>query len=81
MSSCREQGLQFRFRRSGDGQDGGEEIWQLPTGNAITTGQLAPGTYTATVDATDGSGLGSTVVSETVRCAWTSVMVPGEEPS
>ncbi len=41
---------------AGSGQDGGEEIWQLPTGNAITTGQLAPGTYTATVDATDGSG-------------------------
>jgi hypothetical protein len=40
----------------GSGDSGGEEIWQLPTDKAITTGQLAPGTYTATVDATDGSG-------------------------
>lgn len=40
----------------GSGDSGGEEIWQLPAGSAITTAQLSPGTYTATVDATDDSG-------------------------
>jgi hypothetical protein len=31
----------------------GEEIWQLPAADALTTAQLPPGTYTATVDAAD----------------------------
>ena len=38
------------------GGSGDEEIWQLPLQNPITTADLAPGTYTATVDATDDSG-------------------------
>ncbi len=41
-----------------DGVTGGpgEEIWQLPADAAVTNQQLQPGTYTATVDATDNAG-------------------------
>jgi hypothetical protein len=39
-----------------EGGGPGEEIWQLPAADAVTTKQLPAGTYTATVDATDSAG-------------------------
>jgi hypothetical protein len=41
---------------SGNGEGGGQEIWQLPEPDAVTTKDLPPGTYTATVDAADSTG-------------------------